>query len=193
MDGNRIGDDGDQLKRVTKIAGKEGDEVGIDRKGERDDFWTMSFDQFAKSEVGGAVREEGVFDEREVVAREIKEVPSMRISVDQGEVEAPKKIVEHGTRFGERVGHYSSPTTELDGAGKAACGGVVSVAKSGGENEDGRRVHIKPSRSNSSRRRSSDWSTISVTPPSSRRMSRLRAIFSLGRPVVSMTRRFRVR
>jgi hypothetical protein len=95
--GNRIGDDGDQLKRVTKIAGKEGDEVGIDREGECNDFWAMGFDQFAKSEVGRSVREEGVFDEREVVAREVEEVPSMRISVDQGEVEATKKIVEDGT------------------------------------------------------------------------------------------------
>jgi hypothetical protein len=32
-----------------------------------------------------------------VVAREVEEVPGMRISVDQGEVEATKKIVEDGT------------------------------------------------------------------------------------------------
>ena len=72
-----------------------------------------------------------------MVAREIKEVPSMRISVDQGEVEATEKIVKHGTRFGERVGHNSGSTTELDGVGKAAGGGVVSVSKCGCENEDG--------------------------------------------------------
>jgi hypothetical protein len=95
--GNRIGDDGDKLKRVAEIAGKEGDEVRIDREGERNDFWTMGFDQFAKAEVCGSVREEGVFDEGEVVAREVEEVPSMRISVDQGEVEATEKIVEDGT------------------------------------------------------------------------------------------------
>ena len=64
MDGNRIGDDCDKLKRITDITGKECDEVGIYREGERNDFWAMGFDQFAKPEVGGAVREEGVFDER---------------------------------------------------------------------------------------------------------------------------------
>ena len=139
------------------------------------------------------MEKQGFFDQGKPVAGRIKKIPGVRDPVDQGEVKAAGEIIQCRVGFGERVGHHRMAAFLLEGGGEAPGGGVVPIAESGGKDEDGGGAHISPSRSNSSNRRSSCWSTISVTPASSSRMSRHSEIFSLGRPVVSMTRRPRVK
>jgi len=181
------------LERGAQVFGETGDHVGVDGEGENDNARAVGFDDLAEAKVSGLVDEEGILNQGQVVAGDVEKIPEMRVAIDECEVEAAEKIVEFGTRLGKGIGDMGSTSAKADSGGESLGGGIMAIAKSGGENEDGGRIHIRPSRSSSSRRRSSDWSTISVMPVSSRRTSRQRAIFSLGRPVVSMTRRPRVR
>ncbi len=167
--------------------------MGVDGEGENDNPGTEGFDDLAKVKVSGLIDEERILNEGQVVAGDVEKIPEMRVAIDECEVEAAEEIVKFWTRLGKGIGNMGGASAKADGGGEPLGGGIMTIAESSGENEDGKRIHIKPSRSNSSRRRSSDWSTISVMPVSSRRMSRQRAIFSPGRPVVSMTRRPRVR
>ena len=167
--------------------------MGVDGKGENDNPRTEGFDDLAEAKVSGLIDEEGIFNEGQVVASDIEKIPEMRVAIDEREVEATEKIIKFRTRLGKGIGDMGSTSAKAYGGSESLGGGIMTITKSGGENEDRGRIHIRPSRSSSSSRRSSDWSTISVMPVSSRRMSRQRAIFSPGRPVVSMTRRPRVR
>ena len=193
VDGDGVGNDGNKLERGAQFLGETGDQVGVDGKGENDNPGTEGFDDLAEAKVSGLIDEEGIFNEGQVVAGDIEKIPEMRVAIDECEVEATEKIIKFRTRLGKGIGDMGSTSAKADGGSESLGGGIMTITKSGGENEDRGRIHIRPSRSSSSRRRSSDWSTISVMPVSSRRMSRQRAIFSLGRPVVSMTRRPRVR
>ena len=193
VDGDGVGNDGNKLERGAQFLGETGDQVGVDGEGENDNAGTEGFDDLAEAKVSGLIDEERIFNEGQVVASDIEKIPAMRVAIDECKVEATEKIVKFGARLGKGIGDMGGTSAKADGGSESLGGGIMTIAKSSGENEDGRRIHIRPSRSSSSRRRSSDWSTISVMPVSSRRMSRQRAIFSAGRPVVSMTRRPRVR
>ncbi len=193
VDGDGIGNNGNKLERGAQVFGETGDQVGVDGEGENDNAGTEGFDDLAEAKVSGLIDEEGILNEGQVVAGDVEKIPKMRVAIDECKVEATEKIVKFGARLGKGIGDMGSTSAKADSGGKSLGGGIMTIAEGSGENEDGKRIHIRPSRSSSSRRRSSDWSTISVMPVSSRRMSRQRAIFSLGRPVVSMTRRPRVR
>ena len=105
---------------------------------------------------GRPIGKKRLFDDGQVVTSKVEKIPGVRIAVDEGEIEAAKEVVHFWPRLGEGVGHDGGAAPYLNCAGQTAGGGVVTVAKGGGENEDGGRTHIKPSRSSSSKRLSSD-------------------------------------
>jgi hypothetical protein len=57
--------------------------VSVDREGKSDDFWAVYFDQFPEAECGRTICKESVFDQREVVASQIEEIPGFGIAIDQ--------------------------------------------------------------------------------------------------------------
>ena len=165
----------------------------VDGEGEDDHLGSVGPKQVFHPLQGGPMNKKAVFDQRQAVAGRVKQIPGMGSPVDEGEIKASGKIVEGRFGFGKGVRHHRVSSPQLDGGGQAPGGGVVTVPEGRGKDKNRRSAHIRPSRSSSSNRRSSCWSTISVTPGSSRRMSRQREIFSLGKPVVSITRRPRVK
>ena len=91
-----------------------------------------------------------------MVAGDVEKIPEMGIPVDEGEVEATEKIIQFGAGFGKRVRYMSGASAKTDSVGEALGGSVMAISKSRGQDEDRGRIHIRPSRSSSSRRRSSD-------------------------------------
>ena len=130
--------------------------MGVDGEGKGNHFGAVGFDEGAKLEIGRAIGEEGIFDQGEVMAGEIEKIPEMRISIDESEVEAAKEVVQFRAGFGKGIRNHGCSATELDGRGEATGGGIMAIPKGGGQDENRRGVHIKPSLSNSSSRRSSD-------------------------------------
>ena len=130
--------------------------MGVHGEGENDNLGPMGFNDLAKTDIGGLIDEEGIFNEGKVVAGDVEKIPEMGIAVDEGKVEATKEVVEFGAGFGKGIGNMGGATAKADGVGEALGGGVMAIAKGCGEDEDRGRIHIRPSRSSSSRRRSSD-------------------------------------
>ena len=105
MNGDRIGHDGDELEGGAEIAGKKSDVVGVDGKGEGDDFGAMGFDQVTEAKEGRTIGKKCLLDNGQVVTSKVEKIPGVRIAVDQGEIEAAKEVVHFGPRFGEGIGH----------------------------------------------------------------------------------------
>lgn len=155
VDGDGIGDDGDTAKGGSDFWGKLGKKVRVDGKGEGDDLWAVALNELPQAAGSGAIGKKGIFNEGEVVASKVEKIPSAGVAVDEGKVKATKEIIQLRTGFGKRIGDDGGSATKFDRAGEAVGGGVMAIAKSGGENQDRRGLHMRPSRSNSSRRRSS--------------------------------------
>ena len=85
----------------------------------------------------------------------IKKIPCVRGAIDQGEVKAPGKVIQGRFGLGKRIRHHRLTAPELDAGRQPAGGGIVAVPEGGGQDEDRGSAHISPSRSNSSKRRSS--------------------------------------
>ena len=134
---NGVSYDCDELKAFTKGKGETGYEVSIYGKGKNDDFGAMDFDQLAYAEIGRLVDKNCFFDQRKVVAGDIKEIPKLRITVDQGKVEATKKIVYAGPRFCKRIRYDGVTSALVDSTSQSACSCVVTIPKSSGEDQDG--------------------------------------------------------
>jgi len=130
--------------------------VGVHGEGENDNLGPMSFNDLAQAKVGGLINEEGIFNEGKVVAGDVEKIPEMGVAVDEGEVEATEKIIQFGAGFGKGIRYMSGASAKTDSVGEALGGGVMAISKSCGQDEDRGRIHIRPSRSSSSRRRSSD-------------------------------------
>ena len=130
--------------------------MGVDGEGKNDNLGPMGFNDLAKTDIGGLIDEEGIFNEGKVVAGDVEKIPEMGVAVDEGEVEATEKIIQFGAGFGKGIRYVSGASAKTNGVGEALGGGVMAVSKSCGQDEDRGRIHIRPSRSSSSRRRSSD-------------------------------------
>ena len=116
----------------------------------------MGFDEGAKLEIGRAIGEKRIFDQGEVMACEVEKIPKMGISIDECEVEATKEVVQSRAGFGEGIRNHGCSATKFNRAGQTSSCGIMPITKGGGQDEDRRGIHIKPSLSSSSSRRSSD-------------------------------------
>ena len=84
MDGDGIRDDGNELKGFSNTLRQPSDEMRIDGECQHDDFRVMGFDELPDPKIGELMNKDGFFDQREVMADDIEEVPSPGIAVDQG-------------------------------------------------------------------------------------------------------------
>jgi hypothetical protein len=83
VDGNGIRDDSDELEGFSNILRQPSDEMSIDGECQYDDLRVMGIDKLPDPEVGKLMNKDGFFDQGEVMADDIEEVPSPGITVDQ--------------------------------------------------------------------------------------------------------------
>ena len=130
--------------------------MGVDGESKGNHFGAVGFDEGAKLEIGRAIGEKRIFDQGEVMACEVEKIPEMGISIDECEVEAAKEVVQFRAGFGEGICNHGCSATKFNRAGQTSSCGIMPIPKGGGQDEDRRGIHIKPSLSSSSSRRSSD-------------------------------------
>ncbi|NCX61408.1 MAG: hypothetical protein EBW84_01550 [Betaproteobacteria bacterium] len=85
------GIDWDAIEKAWMLNREKG---RVDGECQHDDLRVMGFDELADPEVGELVNKDGFFDQREMMADDIEEVPGSGITVDQGQIETPEKIID---------------------------------------------------------------------------------------------------
>jgi hypothetical protein len=88
--------------------------MSIDGKCQHDDLRVMGFDELPDPEVGELVNKDGFFDQREVMADDIEEVPGPGITVDQSQIKTSKKVIDPRSGFRKRVSHHGPSATTLN-------------------------------------------------------------------------------
>jgi len=108
--------------------------VGVNGEGENDNAGTESFDDLAEANVSRLINKEGILNEGQVVAGDVEKIPEMRITIYECKVEAAEKIVKFWARLGKGIGNMGSTSAKPDGGGESLGGGIMTIAKSSGEN-----------------------------------------------------------
>ena len=140
VDGDGVGDDGVKGERSCGGVRVElADEIGVDGiNGDHGDG-PLFGDDGRKGAAHFPQKRQRQRDDGKAVDEAKDGRPHARGAVDEGEVVAPRTLVESAAGKSEKIEHFGIGPALGEGGVEAARGGVVALAIAGGEEQDFRR------------------------------------------------------